>query len=96
MPDPLSEALLRALLQAPQESGMSVPRLGKRLGLGASAVMRQLSRMGDAVLGDEAGPGWVRVRQADDRWVAHLTDSGREQALLPLKKRLDRKTGRAL
>lgn len=80
--DPLSVALLRELLQAPGEGGMSLPRLGKRLGLGASAVMRQLSLMSDAVLGGQPGPGWVRVVQLDDRWVAHLTERGRAQALL--------------
>jgi FdhD protein len=59
---------------------MSLPRLGKRLGQGASVVMRQLTRMGDATLGGVRGPGWVRVVQLDDRWVAHLTDAGRAVA----------------
>nr|WP_095949428.1 hypothetical protein [Variovorax boronicumulans] len=56
---------------------MSLPRLGKRLGQGASVVMRQLTLMGDAALGGARGPGWVRVVQLEDRWVAHLTDAGR-------------------
>lgn len=79
-PDPLSEAILRELGQAPGGVGMSLPRLGKRLGLGASALMRELTRMGDAVLGARPGPGWVRVVQHDGRWVAHLTDAGRALA----------------
>ncbi|PIF74575.1 hypothetical protein CLU95_1705 [Variovorax sp. 54] len=75
--DAFSIAILRALAEAPGEGGMSLPRLGKRLGQGASVVMRQLTRMGDATLGGVRGPGWVRVVQLDDRWVAHLTDAGR-------------------
>lgn len=75
--DAFSIAILRALAEAPGEGGMSLPRLGKRLGQGASVVMRQLTLMGDAALGGLRGPGWVRVVQLDDRWVAHLTDAGR-------------------
>ncbi|MDZ4355883.1 MAG: hypothetical protein U1B84_05635 [Variovorax sp.] len=78
--DAFSIAILRALAEAPREGGMSLPRLGKRLGQGASVVMRQLTRMGDAALGGVRGPGWVRVVQLDDRWVAHLTDAGRAVA----------------
>jgi hypothetical protein len=59
---------------------MSLPRLAKRLDLGVSVVLRQLSLMGDAVIGGQAGPGWVRVVQTEDRWVAHLTDAGRAAA----------------
>lgn len=75
--DSFSIAILRALAEAPGEGGMSLPRLGKRLGQGASVVMRQLTLMGDAAIGGVRGPGWVRVVQLDDRWVAHLTDTGR-------------------
>lgn len=78
--DAFSIAILRALAEAPGEGGMSLPRLGKRLGQGASVVMRQLTLMGDATLGGVRGPGWVRVVQQDDRWVAHLTDAGRAVA----------------
>lgn len=81
-PDPLSEALLHALLQAPHEEGLSVPNLGKRLGLSASVLMRQLALMGDAALGGVAGPGWVQLAQANGRWVARLTPSGRVYAEL--------------
>lgn len=75
--DSFSIAILRALAEAPGDAGMSLPRLGKRLGQGASVVMRQLTLMGDAAIGGVRGPGWVRVVQLDDRWVAHLTDAGR-------------------
>ncbi|PLC06308.1 hypothetical protein CY658_04545 [Variovorax sp. RO1] len=78
--DAFSIAILRALAEAPGEGGMSLPRLGKRLGQGASVVMRQLTLMGDAALGGVRGPGWVRVVQQDERWVAHLTDAGRAVA----------------
>ena len=75
--DPLSQTILRALADAPRDGGVSLPRLGKQLGLGASVLMRQLTRMGSATLGGIAGPGWVRVVQLDDRWVVHLEAPGR-------------------
>jgi hypothetical protein len=78
--DAFSAAILRALAEAPPEGGMSLPRLGKRLGQGASVIMRQLTRMGDAAIGGIQGPGWVRVVQLDERWVAHLTEAGRAMA----------------
>lgn len=76
--EPLAWAILRALAQAHGEAGagMSLPRLGKRLGQGVSVLMRQLTLMSDATVGGQKGPGWVRVVQADDRWTAHLTDEG--------------------
>ncbi|MFT3799823.1 MAG: hypothetical protein QM766_01260 [Burkholderiaceae bacterium] len=58
-------------------AGVSVTRIAKRLGLGASVVLRQLTLLGDARLGGRAGPGWVRVVQRDGRWLACLTDEGR-------------------
>jgi hypothetical protein len=75
--DALTVALLHELAQAPGPAGVSLPRLAKRLGLGVSVLMRQLSRMGDATLGGVPGPGWVRVTQQEERWVAALTDAGR-------------------
>lgn len=72
---PLAQAILREL--ASEADGMSLPRLGKRLGQGVSVLMRQLSVMGDAPIGGVSGPGWARVEKVDDRWVAHLTDEGR-------------------
>ena len=76
----LPAALLRALAQEGAEQGVSLPRLVKRLGLGASVLMRQLTLMSDASLGGVAGPGWVRVVQQEARWVVHLTAPGRQQA----------------
>ena len=78
--DPFAVAILAELAEAPPPGGMSLPRLAKRLDLGVSVVMRQLSLMGDAVIGGQPGPGWVRVVQTEDRWVAFLTEAGRDAA----------------
>ena len=82
MSDSLANALLRALAEEPE--AVSVPRLGKRLGQGASVIMRTLTLMGDAVLGGQQGPGWVQLRCDDGRWMARLTEAGRQHcAQLP-------------
>lgn len=75
--DPLVVAILRELADAPSGAGMSMPRLGKHLGLGASVLMRALSAMGNARIGGVDGPGWVRVTQVEERWTAALTEAGR-------------------
>jgi len=75
--DELSTSILRELALAPGATGMSLPRLGKHLGVGASVLLRRLSMMGLARIGGVDGPGWVRVTQLDDRWVAALTQDGR-------------------
>jgi FdhD protein len=76
--DELPVAILRELAAAPGDAGMSLPRLGKQLGLGVSVLMRALSAMGHARIGGVEGPGWVRVTQEEDRWTAALTEAGRE------------------
>jgi hypothetical protein len=58
---------------------LSLPRLGKRLGLGASVLLRQLSAMGEARLAGQSGPGWVRVERVEPRWLVHLNPAGRLQ-----------------
>jgi hypothetical protein len=78
--DPFSMAILAELAAGPPQGGMSLPRLAKRLGLSVSVVLRQLSLMGDAVIGGQAGPAWVHVVQTEERWVVHLTESGRGAA----------------
>ena len=75
--DELSAAILRELATAPSDAGMSLPRLGKHLGLGASVLMRALSAMGHARIGGVEGPGWVRVTHEGERWSAALTEAGR-------------------
>ena len=75
--EPLACAILRALADAPSaDAGMSLPRLGKRLGHSASVLMRELTHLSDAPLAGQRGPGWVRVVQEEGRWVAHLTAEG--------------------
>jgi hypothetical protein len=81
--DPFAIAILAELAAAPAPGRMSLPRLAKRLGLGVSVVLRQLSLMGDAVIGGQAGPAWVRVVQTEERWVVHLTEAGRNAAAAP-------------
>ena len=78
--DALTAAILHALADEPGAGGMSLPRLGKRLGQGASVLLRQLALMGEASVGGVAGPGWVRVLREDERWVVHLTEAGRQAA----------------
>ncbi|WP_312307066.1 hypothetical protein [Pulveribacter sp.] len=84
---PLALAILRELAQPGLQDGLALPALSKRLGLGASAVLRQLSALGDAPLGGgQRGPGWVYVWQDQGRWRAALTAEGRAwcaQALPP-------------
>lgn len=80
--EPLVHAILGALADESRGgladgAGVSLPRLGKRLGQGASVLMRQLTLMGDASVGGQRGPGWVRVVQANGRWMVYLTDEGR-------------------
>lgn len=71
----MRDAILQALAEAGE--GVSLPRLSKRLGQSASAVLRELSFMGDATLGGRRGPGWVRVWQEDGRWMTAITEAGR-------------------
>ena len=78
-PDSLEQAILQALAQLPQGSGMSLPRLGKQLGQSASVLMRCLAGMGSATLGSAVGPGWVDLQQQDGHWRATLAQAGRLQ-----------------
>ena len=57
-------------------TGMSLPRLGKRLGQSASVLVRELTHLSDATLAGQRGPGWVRVVQEEGRWVVHITAEG--------------------
>ncbi len=78
--DDFTAALLAALAELDAPQGVSLPRLAKRLGQPGSAVLRRLHLLGDAVLGGTPGPGWVRVAQDGDRWLARLTEAGRARA----------------
>lgn len=77
VPDPVKAAILEALATAPGSGGVSLARLGKRLGLEASVLLRHLALMGDAEIGGVAGPGWIRLEQLEDRWIVHLLPAGR-------------------
>ncbi len=70
---------LRVLAELDTGDGVALPRLGKRLGLGVSVLMREFTLLSDAKLGGVAGPGLVRLVLDEEtgRWVAHLTDAGR-------------------
>ncbi len=63
----------RAQSQAGSATGMSLPRLGKRLNQSASVLLRELTPLSDATLAGQRGPGWVRVVEEEGRWVAHIT-----------------------
>jgi FdhD protein len=76
---PLAVAILQALAEEGADA-VSLPRLGKRLQLEASTVMRQLSLMGSARIGGQAGPGWVLVEHVGERWMVRLTEAGLAQA----------------
>ena len=71
---PLQQAILQTLVQ--EGAPMSLPQLTKRLGLSGSVVLRELSLMGDAVIGGKAGPGWVRVWEEEGRWMGEATAAG--------------------
>ena len=75
---PLAAGILLELANAPPPGVMSLPRLAKRLGVGASVLLRELSLMGDMEIAGRRGPGWVRVEQSEDRWLVQLTRSGQE------------------
>ena len=82
---PLACRILCALAEAAptasgDPAGMSLPRLGKRLGHSASVLVRELAGLGDATLAGRRGPGWVQVEQAQGRWTVHLTAEGRAVA----------------
>ncbi|KAF1022183.1 MAG: hypothetical protein GAK30_01328 [Paracidovorax wautersii] len=77
--DELALAILCELGEVPSPGGMSLPRLGKRLGQGASVLLRQLTAMSAATVAGVPGPGWVRVAQDEERWLAFITEAGSAQ-----------------
>lgn len=77
--DVLSRAILEVLQASPGPQGVSLPRMGKSLGLGVSVLLRRLHLLSAASIGGQPGPAWVSVEQSNERWVAHLTDAGHAQ-----------------
>ena len=43
------------------------------------ALMREIAHLGDAVVGGQPGPGWIKLAQDDTRWRVWLTEPGRQQ-----------------
>ncbi|SEL84531.1 hypothetical protein SAMN05216359_11947 [Roseateles sp. YR242] len=69
---------LQALAELDGGRGVSLPRLAKRTGLRVSVLLRLFTLLSDARVGDEAGPGWVRLAlEEDGRWMASMTAAGR-------------------
>ena len=63
-------ALLAELAREPD--GISLPRLCKRLGWRMSVLMRELAWLGEDTIGDQPGPGLVRVERRGERDMAVL------------------------
>ena len=69
---------LETLAELDAGNGVSLPRLAKRTGLRVSVLLRLYTLMSDARVGDEQGPGWVRLHVDEDgRWIARITPAGR-------------------
>jgi len=69
---------LETLAELDGGNGVSLPRLAKRTGLRVSVLLRLYTLMSDARVGDEQGPGWVRLQVDEDgRWIARITPAGR-------------------
>lgn len=83
MPDPetdfeaQAQAALSLLAELDQGQGVSLPRLAKRLDLRVSVLLRLYTLMSDARVGEQVGPGWVRLRCDEGRWMAWITPAGR-------------------
>lgn len=71
----LTGCILQALAQTGSQ-GMSLPRLCKQVGVGASAAMRCLSALGTHPVGGVTGPGWTELTNDDGRWHVGLTVAG--------------------
>lgn len=67
--------ILQALARAGSQ-GMSLPRLRKQVGVGASVVMRRLSALGTHPVGGVPGPSWAELTNDDGRWHLTLTVAG--------------------
>ena len=76
----LAAALLLTLAEEGVDTPVSLPRLGKRLQLGVSVLLRELTLMGSARIGPRTGPGWVAVEQDGERWRVRLTAQGADAA----------------
>ncbi|HTD07110.1 hypothetical protein [Undibacterium sp.] len=71
----LSEALLAEL--AMHAEPVSTARLTKKLGVRMSSLLRCVAYLSEDLIGEQAGPGWVRLIQDGERTLLALTDKGR-------------------
>lgn len=69
-----AEALLRAL--AADGGEVSLPRLGKRLGVRMSVLLRLLSALGNVPIGNIPALGYVIVLGDGERQFARISDAG--------------------
>ena len=58
------------------EQSVSLTRLSKRLDTSVSVLMREITMLTDAMLGDRRGPGLLRMWQEEGRWLVVLTPEG--------------------
>ena len=76
--DHLSARILGVLAETPV-TPVSLPRLGKWLGLAGSTLMRHLGAMGGSAVGARVGPGWIEVLQDEGRWRCALLPAGAQR-----------------
>ena len=85
----MSLELLQALAALDEDGrGVALPRLAKHLDRRVSPLLRECTQLGEAQLGETAGPGWVQLACDDDgRWTARLSPAGQRQlaGLAPLE-----------
>ena len=75
--DGLEAAALALLARLDTGDGVPLTRLAKQLDQRVSVLMRTFTHLGDARLGGVAGPGFVRMAEAEGRWRAWITPAGR-------------------
>lgn len=77
----LAERALVLLAELDRGEGVALARLAKRLDQRVSVLLRELAPLGEAAIGAQAGPDWLRLDvDAAGRWTAQLTPAGRDAA----------------
>lgn len=75
--EPFEAVALDRLAELDTGDGVPLTRLAKQLDERVSVLIRTFTLLSDAKLGGVAGPGYARVTEADGRWRAWVTDTGR-------------------
>ena len=75
--EPFEAAVLDRLAALDTGDGVPLTRLAKQLDARVSVLIRTCTLLSDARLGGMAGPGYVRLAEADGRWRAWATGAGR-------------------